>query len=646
MHGLRRVAAAAAGAGVFLAFGFAPARAVSVPPVELPLPSGLIGSYTDLTAAERVALLRTSTLGMDFAAPAAAGTGAEVATASGAVTGTTVAGVALAGLFVGYEGTTAVMDFMGVENTGSLNPLSLFSSSSPATGFVPNTGVVASPAGWAGGLNQVSWDYTLMGGGGWWSDYGWHVGHATLTMTGALPVFGHAASTLDPLLFSLTGYLAGSCGAPNPNSVPSPSVGVTAFMNDGVGYGVQGNPSFMWSTSGTCVLALNPATIAYGLSGLQGTFDHLVVSVAPSVGDMSSVTWYPQGHPLYQGGSDPNPGRAWETRWTCTGGGAASARSATFLETDASFPSFPEASCAGGTVASFGIWEVSPGGGVPDHQVYSWTPTQPLIDWQTNYPRCSDGSCKLELFRVDPTTQGQISCFANPEACLNWATDPQLSGQMQCMYAGVGVPLSECNAYVPTFNVMTGTKVQTNTGIKPSTDVLTFADPATGEPQPNPSPDPGPGPNPQPGPDAGVPDGCPPPFSFTLGGMGYWVTKGVGCALSAAFVPPPGTGSELLPLAPDSGISELQGIVGQLSQLSIPTGTCGLIVDEPVATLGGQRISINTCGPPWSEAGALRSLVGVVFVVATTLGVVRILSRALGIRSVVAGGVKASLRGD
>lgn len=643
MKGPCRVAAAAAGAGLFLAFGFAPAGAVAGPPVELPLPSGLVGSYTDLTAAERVALLRTSTLGMDFAAPAAAGTGAEVTTASGAVTGVSTAGVALAGLFVGYEGTTAVMDFFGVENTGSLNPLALFSSTVPATAFVPNTGVVATPGGWVGGLNQLSWDYTLMNGSsGWWSDYGWHVGHATITVSGAAPVFGHAATALDPLVFSLTGSLAGSCGAPNPNAVPSPTVGVTAFMSDGQGYGVQGNPSFMWSTSGTCVLALNPATIAYGLSGLQGTFDHLVVSVGPTFGDVGLLTWYPVGHPLYEAGSDGNPGRAWETRWTCAGGGAAVLRSATFLETDASFPAFPEASCAGGTVASFGIWEVSPGGGVPDHQVYSWTPTQPLIDWQTDYPQCSNGSCKLELFRVDPTTQGQISCFATPEACLNWATDPALSGQMQCMYAGVGVPLSECNAYVPTFNVMTGTKVQTNTGLKAPTDVLTFADPATGEPVPNPDPVP----SPEPGPDAGAPDGCPPPFSFTLGGMGYWVTKGVGCALAAAFVPPPGTGSELLPLAPDSGITQLQGIVGQFSSLSIPTGTCGLILDTPVPALGGQRLTIDTCGPPWSEAGALRSMVGVVFVVATTLGVVRILSRALGIRSVVAGGVKASLKGD
>src|SRR5665811_700564 len=94
------------------------------------------------------------------------------------------------------------------------------------------------------------------------------------------------------------------------------------------------------------------------------------------------------------------------------------------------------------------------------------------IDWQTNYPQCSDGSCRLELFRVDPTTQWRVSCFANPEACISWATDPALLGQMQCTYAGADVALSECNAYVPTFNVMTGTKVQTNTGLENSTDVL------------------------------------------------------------------------------------------------------------------------------------------------------------------------------
>lgn len=589
------------------------AGAVDPAPSPVSVPSSVVGSVTGATPGQRAAMFGAVGL---LGVPVAAGTEVGAVTAAGAVGGvsTAGAGAVVGGLFIGFEGGSQVLRWAGVPDdmTGIDGLTSLWTATGPQAGFDPNVDVAIFPAGWFNGVNVYQSVWTRLPGWTTWNATGVYV-----TVTG--PITGEPGTiTMD---FAPTaapggdasgkanyvGYFthvvidAGSCGS----------------ASGGGGYKLVDASGHFYITAsvlgGSCVWHLE---------------------VKDNTNPTPLLNWYPVGHSQRPADTDPNPSRAWETRWTCSGGATGVLRSSTFREGDTQFPLFPSPTCAAGTVVTgYTIWQVSVGGGPAETQVSSWTPKQPLIDWQTNYPQCSNGSCKLELFRVDPTTQGQISCFATPEACLNWATDPALSGQMQCMYAGAPVALSECNAYVPTFNVMTGTRVQTSTGIKESTDVRTFADPATGEPQPNPNPDPVPAP--QPGPDGSAPDGCPPPFSFTLGGIGYWVTKGAECALAWAFVPPGGlvqdevgTTTDVLSARPPWSLVAPIGAMFTGMTSGWSTGCSEMADFDP----SHHHLSLP-CNPPASDSmTVLRWFITVALVVGTGFAVWHMLVAAIGAR--------------
>jgi len=262
-------------------------------------------------------------------------------------------------------------------------------------------------------------------------------------------------------------------------------------------------------------------------------FDHLEAYNSYILADPIAIYW-PVGNPARPADASADPVRVWETRWQCASASASSARSEGFLESWPEWPMYPPAECAGGAVPQWvEVWEITPTGEAEDVLLESWTPTQPMIDWQTNFPQCGDGSCRLLLSRIDAATGLRLSCLANSSLCVDWWQDPARADNYECTYGGGVVAIEECAAYAPTFNVATGVDVQTEAGPKPAGEIGPYADPATGEPVP--------ADDPTPAPEPGTQDNtCPPPFSWSSLLNPWWNYKGVTCAMEWAFVPPEG----------------------------------------------------------------------------------------------------------
>jgi hypothetical protein len=283
-----------------------------------------------------------------------------------------------------------------------------------------------------------------------------------------------------------------------------------------------------------------------------------------------------------------------ETRWRCNGV-PKTARSALFKETSASYLASPQAVCPKGeNVTGLEIWEVTPNDdSAPDVKVGAAELPAPFNDWLTAHPQCTTGACKLDLQRVDPDTGARVSCLSSPELCVNWLNDPLKAQNYRCQYAGVVKPLSECNVYGPTFDVAREVHPISPATGQPVPDAGPYGDPATGEPVPTGEPAPRTPTSPA------APEGCPPPFEFTLGGLGYWITKGTGCALAAAFSPSPQTRADVALVAVNmrrvTPLPELTSAVGLLTPPDGLTATC-LQVPLKLPWESSTIMAFDSCG--------------------------------------------------
>lgn len=94
---------------------------------------------------------------------------------------------------------------------------------------------------------------------------------------------------------------------------------------------------------------------------------------------------------------------------------------------------------------------------------------QEVLDWQTQFPDCWDGSCLLTLKKTTSATT-EIDCFDNPAECLDWYPQWQQDNtKYRCEYAGQTRPMSDCLVYTRVFD---REKVQQGNG---------YSDPKTGQ---------------------------------------------------------------------------------------------------------------------------------------------------------------------
>jgi hypothetical protein len=504
-----------------------------VPPVVVPSSTLTGGSLDMATAAERARAVgnvipQSVSSGGGLRIPA---TAAKVATKGG---GQVM--VAATGFFIGFEGTNWVMNAMGVDNVG----LGALFPDTTAVGYIPNPDAVGGVPGWDGGINYVT---GIGREGNNWQDQKYLMADVTFDYeVGPIADNGSGA---------LVQYM--NCKASTslmPSNETTQTVYIKAYRADGsiIGDGKSFTQQAT-STDGFCTMGFQ--------SWLPGWSQNIPLDItryefwAPQqwgqsfeevTGSVPQAIYRLPNDPERFEGGESDPLRAWETRWQCSDSGStvATIRSATFREGDGSIPAYPSPVCVG-EVTHVEIWEVGVNGDVDDVKVWEADPSVNAQTFGKEYPQCTDGSCRLELYRKDPTAGTQISCLENPSLCVNWLSDPARVENYQCVYAGQPVDLSECNVYGPTFNVQTGTDVDTDTGKKPSTDVGVYGDPATGKPVPATPTDvvPNPGTNPggQPG-GSPEPDGsCPPPFTWSSLFNPWWYYKGTVCALSDAFVP-------------------------------------------------------------------------------------------------------------
>lgn len=471
----------------------------------------------------------------------------------------------------------------------------------PAPDYVINSDLSLHAPGWAG-TNQVTTQYSFGGSG---PLVKWDVISA--------PGFGQNGA----VQMRLTQTTA-SPGGPGSGIYNYYAQWRIVFRDGSVSaYALQNPP--------TRVYAASPvgSTLTTTVNVENSPFDHVEVKEYGASGQVVG-SWYPEGHAQRPPDADPDPLRRLVASWTCSDGSTGSASSLAYHESDATWPEWPGASCAVGIVTHYEVSKVTENG--PTTRLVTWDAPQVARDWAAARPDCTSGSCVLRLYRVDASTGSRIDCMTNAPACVDWYSDPAKADHYSCEYGGQAVALSECNVFRPTFNVLTGAPTVDNDGkAQPATEIGPYGDPkADGNPVPRPSSDPTPE---QPE------DGCPPPFSFTAGGIGYWVTKGVGCALTAAFVPSAGsvqaevdatrtivtTRPPFSMLAPIGGM--LTGLVDGWS-----TG-CTLLPDaDPYHN--GLRLP---CDPPQSDwMTALRLLGTAAVVVGTGFAVWHMLVASIG----------------
>lgn len=321
--------------------------------------------------------------------------------------------------------------------------------------------------------------------------------------------------------------------------------------------------------------------------------------------------WYPPGHQKWVPGGEADPARTWVTTWRCSDGSTGSATGDPWRETDPEWPGPLSPSCTSGSLTYVLVQQTAVG--LDPWTLYEWSAPDALSDYAAAYPQCADAACVLELHRVDAATGTQLACFDNPEACAQWFEDPARSTNYVCTYGGAAVDLSECYVYAPTFDPAT----RTDAG-------PAYADPATGT---TPSTGTTPGQDPS--------TGCPPPFEFTLGGLGYWVTKGTSCALEWAFVPSAqrvsvevaATRDAVATRPPFSLFATVEPVFGGLGS-GWSSACSGRLTDFDPEQRG--RLAIP-CAPPASPAFSTLYAVAVMAVIASTgFAVWHMLVAALG----------------
>lgn len=473
-------------------------------PAPVAVPSSVIGSLDNATALERARMV-----GNTIPSGVVAGK-VPVSVTTGVISkvGGPVA-VSITGLQIGWSIGSGVASLMGMDSTASFQELT---GLGPDPTYVPNNDWVPTQNGWVGSAQTT--DPIC-----WYAN-----GCQSLTGTVTYGVNGEATVSWKQATAVSVGWTTQTAQPPS-----------YAMIDVHINFWCINSTGTLQNTSGTTNLPYgldHPQTYSGAeryLSGTQTsncstlggtyTFDHITITRGYNIPNPGAVilTWYPTGHasrPAYDGSIPPM--RMWETRWTCSNATTGVKQSVAFAETDNQWPAIPQAKCASGLqVDSVQVWEVVPTNHNMDVQISSWTRSNAVKDWQTNFPDCGDGTCLLTLEHLDSTTGTWTSCFSTPGPCAQWSTDPNKTTNYRCMYGTTQVALSECNAYVPTFDPATNTTTP-------------FADPKTGE----------------------VPKVDPPPLDETSqqcwpSGWGVfnpvsWVLMPVKCALDWAFTPPPG----------------------------------------------------------------------------------------------------------
>jgi hypothetical protein len=582
--------------GVFVA---SPAEAFQAPPVPVAVPGSVVGSLDNATAVERARMVGNTIPGSKFSVPASAG---KVVTKG--VGGPVMMGVSA--FFLGFDGANAVMRAAGVDDVG----LEALFPPKPDPNYTPNYDTPPTQyPGWSpdpfatNGLAQSGVDADKISFDGYF------------TFTEGPAVRAGSTGTVVLLSKMTKGVTRWAGTTDNSSAVFQESMSIQVYCRQTATGSVQaangyGGPSVSRPppanpTGYPQTRELVTDVTVNAACGTGWFLDHVEMQARVGPGSATKVfgKWWPVGNANRPALSDGNPARYWQTRWTCSGGAAKTADSAQFKETDASWPKWPDATCPRPqTVGHTEYWQIVPT--LPEHtvKVSEWDPTSAATDWVNTYPQCVQGACRLELYRVDGGDK--LACFQHPSACTDWMDLPAADrdARFRCEYAGAVVPLSECYVYGPTFNIAAGTAVKDAAG-----NVLTnpepYGDPKTGEPQPKPGPAPGPGTEPESG-------KCPPPFSMTLGGFGYWVFQGTVCALQAAFVPSPEALSSAQDTivakwsgtAPAVAIGAVGGIVGAFGDWST-TGSC--MGPEVAFDLVGQHIAMH---PFQACAGVMQTM--------------------------------------
>lgn len=327
---------------------------------------------------------------------------------------------------------------------------------------------------------------------------------------------GHTAVITATLFYALNPALSYSpmgkfyCGQP----------GVTAPLSGTMVYGNWWPTTLGWNGSRTSVWTETCAGASYPWRLVET--EYAVIDPVTGMPNPGGVHWLGSansGRPV-DVGTDPE--RWWSTTWLCEGGSPQTANSAPWHESDGEWPAPVQPTCDGSALLSVTVTEN--GTGTDPAVLYEWplggVPDPAVPAWAAAYPQCTDGSCVLELLRIDPTTGTRVACFDNPELCLGWFEDPAKVDNFICTYGGQDVGLGECNMYAPTFDPTRW----------PASGAAPYGDPETGATA------------------AGAPvtlpeaaDGCPPPFSWSAVWNNWWLFKAVDCgvrsAAKALFVP-------------------------------------------------------------------------------------------------------------
>jgi hypothetical protein len=526
--------------------------------------SVLTGASRDATPIQRVAgARRSAAVGASTGrvsiptattpGPAAGKAGAVLKGAGSALTGAFVLDLTYSAFTGGFGEGFGFGGLTGYQSNGLLCDLNTVidpdaaCAVAPVEGYVPNTGIVPGVPGFRDGVNYIDITGGPMAGARIEFEVRQQPG---FRKSGALDVRVRVTGTCSGT-GSTSMYLVSVQGFSNATDMRVREIG-------GVSQG------------GSCYDL--GSTLAYTQTiAAPQLFDHLVLGWPTSSTATPGTAWYPEGHALYEAGMEADPERWWVTEWTCADGSSGSAASDRFRETMAEWPTPLEPSCSASALTATKVYEYTAGG--EPSLLYEWAMDPSTSAWATQYPECVNGSCLLELHRVDAATGTRLACFDNPDACAQWMDDPQREANYQCTYGTHDVELSECYVYAPTFDV----EQRTGEG--------SYGDPETGVVPDGVVTPPGGGP--------GAPDvdscGSAPAFEMSLGGIGYWIAHGTAWALCQAFVPQ----FDWPDLSEKAPVTEVTTSIAALNSLGdVPEGQC---VDLAASTGWGQVQVLDSC---------------------------------------------------
>lgn len=328
-------------------------------------------------------------------------------------------------------------------------------------------------------------------------------------------------------------------------------------------------------------------------------------------------SWYPEGHENRPPDLGSDPARQWVTDYLCSVGGPGVITSDPWVESSPEWPAPPMPTCDEGALTKVKIVQRTPG--LEDVVFLDWEATPGLGEFEDQFPECLDGSCILELHRVDDVTGKKLACFDNPGLCLGWFENPDKEDLFECTYGTHSVPLSDCNVYGPTFEPDLRTR-----------NDVPLGDPDTGL-RPTPTPD-----DPPVVVDPDTPpmdNSCPPPFTWTALFNPWYYYKATVCGLQAAFVPRSmdQNVTRLKDTWDASSVGQILGAVGSLGAAFVlpDNGACGVLYDTEIEAFGGLPMSLNTCATPWPNFAVVRDVSGFAMLAGAVILSVRMASRLL-----------------